>query len=82
MEAKDGSTGFDFGGTYTKIEPYKVISYVMDDGRKVDVTFTPKEDGIYIEEDFEAEDQYPQDFQREGWQAILNNFKTYTESSS
>src|SRR6185312_10268174 len=31
MEAKDGSFGFDFAGTYTRIVPHKLIEYAFGD---------------------------------------------------
>ncbi len=80
MEAKDGSTGFDFEGTYDAVNPHKQIAYTMSDGRKVQITFTPEGEGTRIVEAFEAETENSVDMQRDGWQAILNNFKRYTES--
>ena len=82
MEAKDGSMGFDFGGTYDEIKINELISYTMDDARKVTVTFSTNGKETQIIETFEAEDQNPVGMQREGWQAILDNFKTYAESKS
>lgn len=81
MEARDGSMGFDFEGTYDKVKPNEYIAYTMGDGRKVTVTFTAKDNGTYVEETFEAENQNPEDFQKAGWQAILDNFKNYAESN-
>jgi len=80
MEAKDGSFGFDFGGTYDVVKPYERIAYTMGDGRKVDASF--KEDGglTHITEDFEAETQNSHEMQQAGWQGILDNFKSYVES--
>ena len=80
MEAKDGSFGFDFGGVYQEVENQKFISYIMDDGRAVSIEFSETADGILIRETFEAEDSNPIEMQRDGWQAIMNNYKTYTES--
>lgn len=80
MEAKDGSMGFDFGGTYTKVVPAKALSYTMGDGRMVDVTFEEKAGKTRIMETFDAETQNPVEMQRQGWQSILNNFKAYAES--
>jgi uncharacterized protein YndB with AHSA1/START domain len=81
MEAKDGSMGFDFGGTYTKVIPQKHIAYTMDgDGRTVTVDFEERGDSVYITETFDAENENPIDMQRDGWQAILNNFKKYAEA--
>jgi len=80
MEAKDGSAGFDFEGTYDAVEPHKLISYTMSDGRQVRVTFLPKDHGTEIVETFDAETENSLELQKTGWQAILNNFKKYAES--
>lgn len=79
MEAKDGSFGFDFGGTYDAVETHKQISYTMDDGRKVENQFESKGNQTIISSTFEAEDTNPVEMQRDGWQSILNNFKHYVE---
>jgi Uncharacterized conserved protein len=79
MEAKDGSFGFDFGGTYDEVEQHKKIAYTMGDGRKVSVQFTPNGSSTEVSTVFDAEDENPIEMQRDGWQAILNNFKNYTE---
>ncbi|HEY6142638.1 MAG TPA: SRPBCC family protein [Flavobacterium sp.] len=79
MEAKDGSFSFDFEGIYTDVVTNEKISYTLLDDRKVDVTFSQKENGVQITETFEAENQNPLEMQKMGWQAILNNFKTYVE---
>lgn len=80
MEAKDGSEGFDFTGTYDEVLPYERINYTMDDDRRVWTTFTDREGKTYIESIFEAENHFPVEMQKEGWQSILNRFKAYTES--
>lgn len=80
MEAKDGSTGFDFEGVYQEVEKYSFYSYIMDDGRYVEVSFKKVPDGIEIAETFDAETANSLEMQKNGWQAILDNFKTYTES--
>lgn len=79
MEAKDGSAGFDFGGTYDKVVPNELIAYTIGDGRKVSVTFTKKGGEIHISETFKAESENPIEMQRSGWQNIMDNFKKYTE---
>jgi uncharacterized protein YndB with AHSA1/START domain len=79
MEAKDGSFGFDFGGTYDEVVVNELIAYTLGDGRKVKVTFENHETETKIVETFEAENENPIDMQRFGWQAILDNFKKYTE---
>lgn len=79
MEAKDGSTGFDFGGVYTAVDLYKKIAYTMGDGRTVNITFAPEGGGYTVTETFEAENENSLEMQKVGWQAILDNFKKYVE---
>ena len=80
MEAKDGSFGFDFGGEYTEIREQELLAYKLDDGRKAKVSFEEKDKKVTLTEEFEVEDQNPVEMQKEGWQAILSNFKKYTEN--
>jgi uncharacterized protein YndB with AHSA1/START domain len=82
MAAKDGSFSFDFGGVYTEVIENENIKYTMDDDRKAIITFIREEEKTFIEESFEAENTNSLELQRGGWQAILNNFKKYTESNS
>lgn len=82
MEAKDGSMGFDFGGTYEAVVPQEAITLVLDDGRKVLTTFTEAEEGTTVTTTFDPENQNPAEMQRDGWQAILDNFKAHVESGS
>lgn len=79
MEAKDGSFGFDFKAVYTEIIPEKKLAYTLDDGRKVVTHFENEDQTVKVTTIFEAENQNPMDMQKAGWQAILNNFKNYTE---
>ena len=79
MAAKDGSFSFDFEGVYTKVEPNKTIEYTMSDGRTVQVYFSSNGNSTKIKETFEAETENPVEMQRQGWQAILDNFRNYTE---
>jgi uncharacterized protein YndB with AHSA1/START domain len=79
MEAKDGSVGFDLGGIYTDIKLNKQIIYILDDGRRVKISFSDLGKKTEIVETFEAEHTNSIELQRNGWQAILNNFKNYTE---
>lgn len=81
MEARDGSFGFDFTGTYDAVEEWALIQYTMDDNRKVSVTFRQTEDGTEVTTVFDAESMNPLDMQQAGWQAILDNFKRYTEQN-
>ena len=80
MEAKDGSSGFDFTGEYNTVDKNALIEYTMDDGRKVKVLFVSKENQTTITETFEAENTYSLEMQQAGWQAILDNFKKYVET--
>ncbi len=82
MESKDGSEGFDFGGTYNEIIPFEKIDYTMNDGRRAHVSFTKSSGKTKVVEAFEPEGQNPEDFQHDGWQSILNNFKRYAEIKS
>jgi uncharacterized protein YndB with AHSA1/START domain len=90
MEAKDGSFGFDMTGQYTVVEPMTTISYTMgsyerdtdfvDAGRVVDISFEESDGVVKLSETFDAEDIHPLEMQQAGWQAILENFKKYTET--
>lgn len=80
MEAKDGSMGFNFEGTFTSIVSNSIIEYVLDDNRKVRVSFSETENGIKVVETFETEDENSAELQRQGWKCILSNFKKYVEA--
>ncbi|MET0463155.1 MAG: SRPBCC family protein [Chitinophagaceae bacterium] len=80
MAAKDGSFSFDFGGIYDVVKHHSLIEYTMGDGRKTEIVFTADGDTTRVVETFQAETQHSLDMQRQGWQAILDNFKKYTES--
>ena len=79
MAAKDGSVSFDFEGVYTRILEYKAIEYTINGGRKVRISFSMLNNEIKMIESFEAESVHPFEIQKDGWQAILDNFKKYTE---
>jgi uncharacterized protein YndB with AHSA1/START domain len=79
MEAKDGSFGFDFAGTYTKVVANKLIGYALGD-RTAEVTFSDSKDGVDVRVIFEAESENPVEMQKEGWQAILSSFKRHVET--
>lgn len=80
MEAKDGSMGFDFTGTYKKIIKNQYITYLMSDGRGVRIDFLKNGDQVTVRETFEAEGSHSDEQKRAGWQAILDNLKNYLES--
>jgi uncharacterized protein YndB with AHSA1/START domain len=80
MEAKDGSTGFDFEGTYTRVVPGKLVEYRMSDGREVRVEFADRPDGVLVTETFDAETESSAELQRQGWQAILDTFARHVET--
>ncbi len=82
MQAKDGSAGFDFNGTYTNVVPKEKIEYTIEGGREVSISFEDLDKtAVKIIEEFEMEDINSEEKQRSGWQAILDNFKNYTESN-
>lgn len=78
MEAKDGSMGFDFEGTYTTVQPEKLIEYEFG-GRHATVEFAPHADGVRVTVSFDPEETHPIEMQRDGWQAILDNFARFAE---
>lgn len=81
MEAKDGSMGFDFEGTYTRIVPQERLEYAFGE-RTAQVTFAPADGGVRVEVTFEAETTHSPEQQREGWQAILENFRRHVEAGA
>ena len=80
MEAKDGSFGFDFAGTYTRIVPRQLLEYSFGERTGV-VEFVPDENGVTVRSTFDAESENPIEMQRNGWQAILNNFARHVEAN-
>jgi uncharacterized protein YndB with AHSA1/START domain len=81
MAAKDGSFSFDFGGQYTNVENHRLIAYKMEDGRAVKIVFEGDGSHTKVTEMFDAEATHSDEQQRTGWQAILDNFRKYTESN-
>ncbi|HEU5048615.1 MAG TPA: SRPBCC family protein [Rickettsiales bacterium] len=81
MEAKDGSMGFDFAGTYTKIVDKQRIEYAFGD-RTAQVEFIPEAKGVKVRVTFDSENVYPIEQQRFGWQSILDNFRKHVEAAS
>ncbi len=80
MEAKDGSFGFDFEGTYDVVVIQERLDYTLSDGRKVEVVFEEDDQATTIIVHFEPESQNLPEMQQGGWQAILDSFKRYTEN--
>ena len=81
MAAKDGSFSFDFEGIHDQVEEHKLIASTMGDGRTMQVRFIPEGNATKVIETFEMESQNSEELQRGGWQAILDNFKKYTEGA-
>ncbi|WP_156255950.1 SRPBCC domain-containing protein [Sandarakinorhabdus oryzae] len=79
MEAKDGSFGFDFGGVYSEVDPPHALTLVLGDGRRSRTTFVADAAGTRVETRFDAESQNPPELQRQGWQAILDNYRRLAE---
>jgi uncharacterized protein YndB with AHSA1/START domain len=82
MAAKDGSFSFDFGGVYSNVKEYSLIEYGLEDGRKVKIGFVSQDGATIVTETFDPESINPIEMQRGGWQAILDNFKNYTEANA
>lgn len=80
MEAKDGSVGFDFEAVYKEVRLRERLALEMADGRTAITTFEASGDSTTVTTTFDAEEENPIDMQRDGWQAILNNFKAYAEA--
>ncbi len=80
MEAKDGSFGFDFAGTYTKLVEHQLIEYSFGDRLGV-VEFLPGEQGVTVRVTFDAESTHSVEQQRDGWQAILNKFTQHVQAA-
>jgi uncharacterized protein YndB with AHSA1/START domain len=81
MEAKDGSFGFDFAGTYTRVEPKAALAYQIGD-RAAEISFREGLGGVTVQVRFDAETTNPIEMQKAGWQAILDNFKRQMEAKS
>jgi uncharacterized protein YndB with AHSA1/START domain len=81
MEARNGSAGFDFQGTYTIVDPHTRLHCLLGDGRHLDIRFLPEAGKVRIVEEFDAESSNSAERQRAGWQAILNSFKEYVEGT-
>ena len=81
MAAKDGSFSFDFAGVYDEVTDKQYISYTMGDGRTVKITFSGEGNATKVVETFDPEEVNTRELQQGGWQAILNNFKKYTEGN-
>ncbi len=79
MEAKDGSMGFDFAGTYTQIVEHALIAYSFGD-RKAQVAFVQVPGGVTVRVCFDSEPTHSEEQQRGGWLSILNNFKRHVEA--
>jgi uncharacterized protein YndB with AHSA1/START domain len=80
MEAKDGTFGFDFEGIYDSVILNQEISYTMADGRQATTIFTEQDGKTHLATTFDAETENDPEFQKQGWQSILNNFVKYAES--
>ena len=80
IRAKDGSASFDQSGVCDEVVPKKNLSYTIEDGRAVGVTFLEVDGGVNLTEVFEIENENSDELQRDGWQSILDNFKKYAES--
>ena len=81
MASKDGEMSFEFEGVYDEVIPQRKIAYSLADGRQVTVTFKKEIRKTKVTETFDAEKMHSEEMQRKGWQAILDNFKHYAETT-
>ncbi len=82
MSAKDQSFCFDLKGVFINIVPLQLLEYKLEDGRMVRVEFIQQnEKEVHVKQYFEPESENPEDLQKQGWQAILNNFKLFVEQN-
>lgn len=82
MEARNGSFGFDFEGRYTEVDAPHALTLLLGDGRQSRTIFQPVPGGTRVETSFDAEGQNPAEMQRNGWQAILDNYRRHVEETA
>ncbi len=82
MEAKDKSSSFNFEATYDEIVLGEKFTFTLEDGRTVHVSFETVDGKTQVTVIFDAEKENSEEMQRDGWQSILNNFKSYVENNS
>ena len=82
MEAKDGSFGFDYEGVYETVDAPAAFVLVLGAGRRVETTFTSESRGTRVRTVFDADASAPIDMQREGWQAILDNYAAFVRGEA
>lgn len=82
MEARDGSVGFDFEGIFTQVVPRELLEYSLGDSRVVQVDFVAGAGGVTVRESFDTEDENSAELQRQGWQAILDNFARHVHAAT
>jgi len=82
MEAKDGSTGFDYSGMYDRIINHEHIEHTGHDGRQAIIKFIPESGAIRITETFDVDEATPIELQNDFCQGVLNSFKRYTENDT
>jgi uncharacterized protein YndB with AHSA1/START domain len=80
MEARDGSSGFDFDAIYTEIIILESFIYQFGD-RFAKIEFNNMNNQTEVIITFDPETENSIELQKNGWQAILNNFKEYVESN-
>ena len=80
MEAKDGSFGFDFEAVFDEIREPEWVAYTMGDGRRAEIEFREEGEKTVVKISFDPDQSHSREMQRDGWQAILSNFKKYAET--
>jgi uncharacterized protein YndB with AHSA1/START domain len=80
MEPRDGGFGFDFEAIYLYVQDLEQFTYEFG-GRQATVLFKEMDGKTEVTVTFDPEDENLLELQREGWQAILDNFKSYAENN-
>lgn len=82
MEARDGSFGFDYAGTYDEVDAPHAVTLRLDDGRRARTTFIPEDGGTRVTTSFDPEGTHPPEMQRAGWQAILDSYAAHVAAQA
>ncbi len=82
MEARDGSFGFDFEGTFLEFSPPSHLRYSLGENREVVVRFVDQGERTLVTQSFTPEPTHSLEQQRAGWQSILENYKQHVEAAA
>jgi uncharacterized protein YndB with AHSA1/START domain len=80
MAEKSGQMEVELEGTYDEIETEKFVAYTLDTGRTVRVDFADRGKKTELTVTFDPDPRHGRDHERDQWQSILNNYRTYAEA--